>query len=178
MPVARGRLAPPVQDAPMRPEGDQFSQAWTEHNQSMVDRVNDLLFGVTDGSEAGTGMVGEELRGDAANVALTSGVGLSICSIPLPPGDWMVSAHLFFLPDPGTDPAQFSTSISEVDGGEGPFLSLIQSPSFTVGGHAGQWVGPQRYNVTAETTVYLVAKCTFTGGAMAVNGIMWAYRWR
>ena len=61
------------------------SQAWTEYNQSLADQVNALTAaigkGVTNGSNAAAGQVGEYMTATASGVALANNVPINVVSL-------------------------------------------------------------------------------------------------
>ena len=178
-------LDPPFHDAPIAdfPSGQQHSQAWTEYHQSLSDQVNDLSIvaattnkGVTDGSDAVAGDIGEYLfTPSGASVGLSNGSVQNICSLDLTPGDWDVSGNIIFNPTGAVTYAAASCSTASVT------LNVIAA---RVGGSSAAnqlrlgTGGDQRINVSADTTVYLVAQCGFTSGSVSATGMLWGRRVR
>ena len=88
--------------------------------------VPNTFVGVTDGSDAQLGDVGEYISVDNIDgVALTANVGATVCTLTLPPGCWeawgccdfAVAAGVFFVdnPDqraPGIQPSQLGCGVS------------------------------------------------------------------
>jgi hypothetical protein len=184
MATAPKLIDPPFHDAPIAdyPSGQQHSQAWTEYHQSLSDQVNALAIaatknkGVTDGSDAVAGDIGEYLfTPSGASVGLSNGSLQNICSLVLTPGDWDVAGNVIFNPTGATTYAAASCSIASAT------LNVI---SARVAGSATAnqlrlgTGGDQRINVSADTTVYLVAQCGFTSGGASATGMLWARRTR
>jgi len=186
MATAPKLVDPPFYDAPIVETlvgGQQHSQAWTEYHQSLSDQVNDLAIvaatknkGVTDGSDAVAGDIGEYLfTPSGASVGLSNGSVQNICSLDLTPGDWDVSGNIIFNPTGAVTYAAASCSTASVT------LNVIAA---RVGGSSAAnqlrlgTGGDQRINVSADTTVYLVAQCGFTSGSVSATGMLWARRTR
>jgi len=127
--------------------------------------------GVTDGSDATTGYVGEYLSSPvtlAAGVALTTATSANIATIAITPGDWDFSGVSNFS----------STGAST---GSYGFVSVISLTSATTMGTTGNevynsaiyWSPPgthaltlptTRISTTTNATVYLVGRATFSSG--------------
>lgn len=135
--------------------------------------------GVIDGSNAAAGDVGEVI-----SVSITTGVNLTlntaanIGQITLTPGDWVVGGNVNFA-SPGTAGTRYAVAISptsatlptpaQLAAGTGTLLDM----SLTFG-KAAQNLNTSlcRFNVTANTTVFLVA----LGPATTATGFMSARR--
>ncbi|MDR6377327.1 hypothetical protein [Paraburkholderia caledonica] len=159
-----------------------FAAQGTDANVSMIlagkGASGVLIKGQTAGATVASGYVGEPVKNSATGVSITSGTATNITSITLTPGDWDVTGAVTFVPASGTAPTlmQCGTSTTPATlGGLGTqsFLNL----SFPTNGSSQGFVAPrQQINVTATTTVYLVAVSTFTGGTMTANGSVFARR--
>jgi hypothetical protein len=122
------------------------------------------LPGVVDGSNAAAGMIGEFLSASITTaVNLTSAVAANIGSLTLTPGDWAVAGQANFAA-PGAAATRMAAAISGASGtlptqaqiaaGTGSMADV----SATFGKAAiTMQTGPCRFNVTANTTIYLVA---------------------
>jgi hypothetical protein len=185
MATAPKLVDPPFYDAPIVETlagGQQHSQAWTEYHQSLSDQVNDLAVaatknkGVTDGSDAVAGDIGEYLfTPSGASVGLSNGALANICSLDLTPGDWDVAGNVIFNPTGAVTFAAASCSTASVT------LNVIAAR--VAGSAAANQLrlgtgGDQRINVSADTTVYLVAQCGFTSGSVSATGTIWGRRVR
>jgi hypothetical protein len=143
------------------------------------------ITGITDGSNAASGIVGEYVSANpGSSVApVTSGVDITITSISLTAGDWDVYGTACFSPGTGTV-SFFSVGIS---------LNPTSYDSFTLGGlvQADQptfpnafyllGISPRRINITTTTTIYLIGSATYSvlGTAnFSVNNIIQARRIR
>jgi hypothetical protein len=165
-------LEPPVFDPPMAESGQQHSQAWTEYHQSVSDQLKTLQAtvnrGVTDGSDAAAGDIGEYLTW-SASTPLASGANTNVASLPLTPGDWEVSGDVAFVTGGGT--------LNGVGCGVGSIDSFIAAtfPAGATNQHLN--TGTRRYNVTVATTVWVVALALFSGTVTA-SGVIRARRMR
>jgi hypothetical protein len=160
---------PPFYDQPIvdAASGQQHSQAWTEYHQSVADQVNGMRAavrtGVTDGSDATAGQIGEYLTATASGIGLTSNVASNIVSLDLTAGDFDVSGNVAFSAGAGTH-TLFAAGIDSLDTqtmGTFPAGAITQGISTST----------RRYNGTATVTVWLVALASFSGTVTASGTI-------
>ena len=141
------------------------------------------IIGVTDGSSAAPGMVGEVISSAVLNpgVAVTSGVVKNVATLPLTAGDWDVQGAVGLAPSGNTltsmvggisttsganDPVDVGVSRSTINGTTAMFSSAILP------------LGPCRVSLSAPATYYLVANATFASGTCTAYGNIWARRAR
>jgi len=164
-------LEPPVHDPPLTdyPSGQRHSQAWTEYHQSVSDTLATVHAGVTDGSDAAAGQIGEYMTATGGPVALVSGSVANVASLALTAGDWDVSGNVQFSAGAGTH-TYFGAGITAVD-----TLTAATFPTTAL----AQAISPatRRVNVTATTTTWLVAEASFAG-TVTVTGTIRARRAR
>ena len=140
-------------------------------------------FGVAS-SDLGT-LVTSTVASGAA-VSLTTNTAANITSISLAPGDWDISGVIDFNPAATTSVTNITTSasltsatVSSQAGGSGlgtdPTMIWNQAASVPAGVMAME-VPAVRLSITATTTVYLVAKATFTVSTMTAYGTIRANR--
>ncbi|MDU5473791.1 hypothetical protein [Pantoea sp.] len=137
--------------------------------------------GVSDGSAASSGEIGEYISAQSASsVNLSTASTATIASISLTAGDWDVDGVVQFSPTGATnEPSQYHCSISTTSGAAGSFPNITQLRShFTANG--GQTISTPRVrlNLTATTTVYVEAGSTFPDGTMPATGFIRARRVR
>ena len=158
---------PPFYDAPIvdNEAGQQHSQAWTEYHQSVADQINSLAAntGVTDGSDAAAGQIGEYLTATASVALATSMAVANIVSINLTAGDWDVTGNCVFHAGSGTH-SFFGCGIGGLD-------TYTAATFPTTALDMGINAALTRQSVTAATTVWLVAQAGFTGSVTAVGTI-------
>jgi hypothetical protein len=142
--------------------------------------------GVTDGSSAAAGTLGEFVGSKVAvgsAVSLTSATPANVTSISLTAGDWDVRGLVDFAGASATVVASSlwvfgintTSATIPVDGTEAQLgVPALSTTSFMVGSGCVY----VRLNITTTTTVYLVAEATFTAGAVAAYGSMTARRVR
>ena len=148
-------------------------------------RTNGHMNGTATNDNAAAGEVGEYLEASVASgsaLALTSNSALTITSITLTPGDWDVSGQVAFT--------STATTSYTINAGS---LSLTTNTSSSVLGRWNQHVGapfvpngvpisaimgPARFSVNTNTTVYLVAFATFTASTAGGYGTISARRAR
>nr|DAU44421.1 MAG TPA: tail fiber protein [Caudoviricetes sp.] len=133
--------------------------------------------GVTDASNAAAGKVGQYMSNQTASgVALTSGSSVNVTSITLTPGDWEVDGSVFVNVVGGN----ITTAVSGT--GTASPTSIEGFPHRTqlilnFGGDITFPIPRRRFNVTANTTVYMAILASFTGTATG-GGFLQARRIR
>jgi hypothetical protein len=119
--------------------------------------------GVTNGSTAVAGQVGQTLTNSASGVSLTSGVSANCTSVSLTAGDWDVRGNAYFSPAGTTTQAQIAAGINTTS------ATLPAIPNYSVltlsipAGDVESLVTPtQIVNVSSTTTAYVVVNATFS----------------
>jgi hypothetical protein len=146
------------------------------------------LKGVTDGSDAAAGNVGEYVStvvGIGTITGWTSGVAKNIASISLTAGDWSVWGTGIYGATAALTGAGLVTAISLTSAGFDSGVATaalpgrIDSPVLptTSWGHT-HIMGPRRINVTSPTTIYLVGLGNFSAGTLNAGGSLEARRVR
>jgi hypothetical protein len=175
-------LDPPFYDPPIvdYPSGQQHSQAWTEYHQSVSDQLATMTqqlatvmagMGVTDGSNAAAGQIGEYMTGSASGVALSNAAVVNVASVALTPGDWDVSGNVGFTASSGTGHTLFGVGIGALDS-----YSAATFPTGAI--NQAMNTGVSRHNITSAATVWVVARADFTGGTVTASGTVRARRVR
>ena len=140
------------------------------------------IIGVTDGSSAASGYVGQTSSGNLTFTGTTSGATVrSVEAIPINAGDWDLYGYVTF------NYSATTTSVSTIGGSIGTSTTALtdkQNTIFLVGitaaltqTNAYSFATPTiRVSVSATTNYYVVIKLpTFSGGTVAVTG---SYRGR
>ena len=143
--------------------GDQHSQAWTEYHQALSDRLGEIAAGVTDGSDATAGDVGEYMEKVGSGVALSNTVVAQLASLALTPGDWDVSGSVSFAAGAGNH-GIFAAGINTID-------SMISATMPTTALNQMLPTAQRRVNITAATTVWVVGQAAFSGTVTATGTI-------
>jgi hypothetical protein len=144
------------------------------------------IVGVTDGSNAAAGSVGEFVSSTVltgAAVSLTTGTTANVTSISLTAGDWDIRGVVALNKGSTTSVTTEAAAITTVSATY-PALgltnsALIRNQATTYNGTTAGAVipvGVTRLNITSTTTVYLVANCTFTVSTMSAYGAIEARR--
>lgn len=134
--------------------------------------------GVTDGSSAAAGDIGEVISAinTVGTPVSTTNVGVNVASISLPPGDWDVQGDVFIAT---------TASLVSAHGGINnvsaaiPGVALNASrQSINVAGMANTMLSLKacRALVTVTTVYYLIAQAGFTSGSCTATGVIWARR--
>ena len=139
--------------------------------------------GVTDGSNAAAGKVGEYVSASrvvGSATALTTATPKTVTSISLTAGDWDVTA-IGAITGASTG-TEFDVAISANDNSmTGTVLgdSRAQTPTVSLAGADATLMIPQfRVNISTTTTYYLIVQETFTLGSPAAYGRISARRRR
>jgi hypothetical protein len=143
--------------------------------------------GVTDGTDAAAGMVGEYLlANNTAGSALTTGVPINVATLTLSAGDWDVWGQTIFTEGANTIPTVLASATSpnsatlptpaQLATGLGAMSQI--AATMTKGLTQIMQTGPDRYNSSASQNVYLVSQATFSGGTLSVTGFISARRIR
>jgi hypothetical protein len=138
------------------------------------------LKGVTDGSSAPAGIVGQIITsGRVTGVALTSGTQTNITSIVITPGDWDVFGNFYISVTGSATAAEGAISTTSATVPPLGNLGIARlDATYSANGDFGLPCGTVPMNVTVNTTVYLVGFCVFTGGPVNGNGTLSARRIR
>lgn len=142
------------------------------------------IVGVTDGSSANAGSVGEVISANiTAGVSLTTGIAANIASIALTAGDWDVGGEVWFALGTG-GAAGIHAAINTVSATL-PGTSSLATTRNTLNltsflASAGQFIPLRncRVNLTTTTTYYLIATCNFASGTCTATGNIIARRRR
>jgi hypothetical protein len=179
MALAPGTLVPPLNEQPVAADG-QHTPAWTDFYQRVADRLAIATSGagVTDGSNAAAGQVGEVMTASGGSVGLSSGNVASVASLTLTAGDWSVDGNVQFTAAAATVPSEIIACVNSSN----TLLNAIRTQLRATFGTGALLLigvgGATRWNVTASTTMYLLARSAFTAGSMTASGSIVARRMR
>lgn len=142
------------------------------------------LQGVTDGSDAKPGQIGEVISSVVTTgVPLTTNVGATVASISLPPGDWDATGDVYLTGTASISSIFVATSFVAATLPTVPLTGINVARSQIVNPAAmstvqGLPVRTCRVSVTATTPYYLVNYAVFASGACSATGVLWARRAR
>lgn len=134
---------------------------------------------------ASAGEIGEYIESiQNTPVSLTTNVAANVTSITLTAGDWDIDGVVYYSTGATTSITQnvlsFSTTTGTLDTTSGRWG--VHTYPATVPGSAGQTMTevlpPYRFSVSGSTTVFLVARGTFTVSTYSAGGIIRARRAR
>ena len=139
------------------------------------------IVGVSDGSNAAPGFVGEYTSLNASSVLLTSTVVANVVTLPLSAVDWDLWGNANMTASVGASALQ--ASISATSANIGSILSDNNSSSqiqttTAVLVSAVLGVAPCRFTSASPMTAYLVCLATFASGTVSVNAKIAARRRR
>jgi hypothetical protein len=132
------------------------------------------IIGVTNGSNAAAGSVGEVISNTATGVSVASNVYANATSITLTPGDWDVEGSYYIT---GTTFSAIAASISTTSATLAAAPNAWQFIGVTITS-GGSPVPKQRINVSSTTTVYLVGTGAFSSGTATAAASIIARRAR
>lgn len=140
--------------------------------------------GITDGSSAAAGYIGEVVTASLAigGQSLTTNTAKTLTSISLTKGDWMISGNVGFTAAASTVPTKLIGSISTTNdvhatSPNGGAFAQIEATLGTASTNV-LTLAPMRVNITTTTTYYLVATATFTVSTLTGHGSVTARRLR
>lgn len=161
----------PMMDNPVSDTG-RFSRPWTQY----IDKLNTAVataaagMGVTDGTDAAAGQVGEYLTASGGPVTLTTNATANVATLNLTAGDWDVSGLVSFSAGAGTH-TSFGAGLDTI--------GILNQSTFPAGALTqGIGIPPKRYNASVATVVHLVAVATFSAGTVTAQGVVSARRAR
>jgi hypothetical protein len=144
-----------------------------------------VVRGTTTNDSAATGFIGEHVASavaQAAGVTCTTAVALNVTSISLTAGDWDVSGIIGFWGNGGSvTGTNFSGSIHDVSATLSSLLGervVENAIAPTVNFNVYDPIPPTRFSLASTTTIYLVARATFTVGTCKAFGSIAARRVR
>jgi hypothetical protein len=147
--------------------------------------ISSVLQGVTDGTSAASGFVGQSISSTVAvgsAVALTTGVAANVTSISLPAGEWYVNGQVDYRAGATTSITTLTQGISQTSatvGGQDTFSrSVMAAVVPTAAFDFGIPVRGQRIVLTATTTIFLIAGGIFTVSTLSAYGTIEARRIR
>lgn len=133
--------------------------------------------GVTDGSSASAGEIGESVEATKSGVAVTSGVSFNAVSITLGAGVWDLTGVLgLSTSDAPITVIGLSTNTVSATGAGFPYGTQISLPSIASNQRAPLPV--RIVNITSSTTYYLVGTAAFSTGTVTASGYLYARRIR
>jgi hypothetical protein len=153
-----------------------------------VDTSRQPVKGVTDGSNAAAGNIGEQVSASVTTaVTLTTGVTANVATLNLTAGDWSVSGVIIFNEAANTVPTALAAAIAlasatlptaaQVAAGTGNMTQY--NMTFTKGPITQTMqAGVCRVSVNAATPVYLVAQAAFSTAGLTATGYISARRVR
>lgn len=135
------------------------------------------ITGITNGSTAAAGSVGENATATGSGVALSNNTQTTIASTSLTAGNWMVGGECTFIPAGTTTVQAMSAGVSTTTNSlpAVPLSTQLQA-SFITGAVQSFAVPMQFFNPTSTTTVFMVAFSTFSVSTMNVTCSIWKLR--
>jgi hypothetical protein len=163
-----GHLKPPANEVPLADDGT-HTQAWSQYFRTLADQLNTRLAGVTDGSDAPAGNLGEYLVITGSG-SVTTATPVDRATLSLPAGDWDVSGSATITPSAATMTfAQAWLSAASASPTD-PGRAAIQSGGTGTLGSVALVVGPVRFSVSATTSVHLGVQANFPGTTSVTAG--------
>lgn len=157
------------------------SEIW-QNDLDLKDAISQRIekTGITNGSDACAGCIGEYISATYTNVALVSGQYTDGTSISLTPGDWLVTHQCSFVANTTTD----GTSVCGISlNGGNTSAGLTQGDNMLyqrVDGvtNASATIASYRMEISATSTVYAKTMISWTGNDPLATGRISAVRFR
>jgi hypothetical protein len=133
--------------------------------------------GVTDGSNAAAGMVGEFITVAGTATGVTNGVTYNVngTQLTLQPGDWDVWGTVNFSVASGA--SSLNAGISTVSATLPGYFTAMNTSSAILG--SAIWPVPRlRVSSASPTTIWLVGQLSGASGSPTINGSIYARRMR
>jgi hypothetical protein len=131
--------------------------------------------GVTNGSNAAAGDIGEVLSAASGTITFPGGTWVNTITMTLTPGDWDVhgEARINVGAAAANNVAAATSNVATGPGGPGSYFQMMSS--LIANGNNSFGLRSTRWNVTVNTTVYLPVYLASAGNGV---GILWARRAR
>lgn len=143
---------------------------------SAVQSIVDAYLATLDLGGGGQPAAYQKAERDIANaIALANATQTNITSLTLPAGTWDIEGSVGFQTDASTI-AQ--ATIGSVSVNSGTLGAPSSGAYFNVAGNVKNTISPTgraRFVLTQETTIYLVAYSTFSGGGQKAFGVLQAW---
>jgi hypothetical protein len=143
------------------------------------------IYGTSTNDNAQAGYVGEVIQANQTAGSIANNTPANLTSIALTPGDWDVSAEVWFTPSISGAMTGIWAAISNVSGVLPNAIAIntsraqfiLSTGAFTLN---SQIITPRtcRVSLAASATYYLVVQATFSSGSLPVQGLIWARRAR
>ena len=152
---------------------DANSSQWVPSTNQLGGNFQSLT-GVTDGSNAPTGQIGEVLTAvQTVSVPLTASTIAAITSLPLPPGDWDITAEGDITAAAVGATSMYAGLNTVVNFPGAPALNVARAAigivASTLTTAPGFFALHCRANIPAPVTYYLLGQCNSVAG----NGLGW-----
>ena len=144
-------------------------------NSATLNQPN--IVGVTNGSSAAAGSVGEFISSHvlyASSVSLTNASAVNITSISLTAGEWLVGGNVSMAFSGNSNGASYIWSGTTSATAPDASLYNIVTPGATCGGS----VPTHLLGISSPATLYLSAIANFSSGTATGCGFLWALRVR
>lgn len=136
------------------------------------------ITGVTNGSTASAGSLGENLTGNNSATSMTSGTSANCTSKTLTAGDWLVWGTAQFSPAAGTTFTGMYAGLSTTSATLPAYAQMTSLIATFATGQAQIVPTPMiPLNVSSSTTVYLVGNTSFGTSTMTCSGTINAVRY-
>lgn len=142
--------------------------------------------GVTDGSNASSGYIGEIISSTIASpgTTLSGSTALNLTTISLTAGDWDVYGSVYYTGSGTTSTLNWimghitTTSGSIGAGNSAMLIQTLMNNGIWTQTDTGGVCGPYRFSLTSTTTIYLVSRAGYSGGTVQTYGQIRARRVR
>jgi hypothetical protein len=136
-----------------------------------------VIEGITNGTNAAAGQVGEFQQNAITGVSMSSGTPQTVTSLPLTAGVWDIQGIITYNPAALVTQSTRTASLNTVTNTIAAIDSTNISGSAIAAGVVTRCLTPTwRRNFGTATTVYLVGECAFLLGSLTCDGMIRATR--
>jgi len=133
--------------------------------------------GVTNGSNAAAGAVGEPMTAAGSLISISNSIPANCTSVILTAGDWDVWGYVAYGPGSGTSFSLMQVSLSTTSATHAAAPDMAQLAFAGTANFGESLQAPMRiFNVTTSTQVFLVSTAGFSGGTATMSCRMYARR--
>jgi hypothetical protein len=167
-------------NGPLTITGTTSAAALTTSGAVNLNGTPNNIKGVTDGSLAAAGYVGEYLAASAAFTSISNNTTWNLATLNLTAGDWDLWGAVAFAPTAALSFAQggISPSGSTLPGAGSFGLAAVSASSAIIATNTSLAITPLRVSLSAPAPYYLNAYATFASGTCQAGGNFAARRVR
>jgi|GEM_PF-1916217 len=150
------------------------------HQANVSTQSGGAVNGLTQGSAPSAGMIGEQIKGTASAISLTSSITKTITSISLTPGIWDLVGQsrcsYSAISATGSYIVSISTTTNVLGSGSADALMDLQNVALQAGSILSSTIAGFRVTINTTTSYFLVCVAVFSAGTANADGRISATR--